>query len=172
MLRKVAKLPLSHIIHLALWYCDGGVSIYREGIYYNLLWHKSLTQWIQSPIRACVLFWQSAILGCMESIICFTVDNSLVMVDRRCLRTSLFKAEKPDEIELMSMFTKALSWFMFVLGKQHLAIGKITYFHAFFLFTSRRLYQNKIFRVFFFTCDYYYDFERINFSLLIYVSNC
>lgn len=43
---------------------------------------------------------------------------------------------KPDKIELMSMFTKALSWFMLFLAKQHLAIGKITYFHTdiFFLF--------------------------------------
>lgn len=100
MLRKIAKLPPppSHIINLAHWYCDGGVSTYIEGIYYNLFWHKSLTQWIQSPISACVLFWQSAIFGCMESIICFTVDNSLVMVDRRCLRTSLFKAANQTKL--------------------------------------------------------------------------
>lgn len=99
MLRKIAKLPPpSHIIHLAHWYCDGGVSTYIGGIYYNLFWHKSLTQWIQSPISACVLFWQSAIFGCMESIICFTVDNSLVMVDRRCLRTSLFKAANQTKL--------------------------------------------------------------------------
>lgn len=59
---------------------------------------------------------------------------------------------KPDKIELMSMFTKALSWFMLFLAKQHFAIGKITYFHTdifFFLFTSqRRLY------LFSFTCDF------------------
>lgn len=41
---------------------------------------------------------------------------------------------KPDKIELMSMFTKALSWFMLFLAKQHLAIGKITYFHTHIFF--------------------------------------
>lgn len=146
-------LPMSFILHFDIVIgVGGGVSIYIEGIYYNLFWHKSLTQWIQSPISACVLFWQSAIFGCMESIICFTVDNSLVMVDRRCLRTSLFKAAKPDEIELMSMFTKALSWFMLFLDKQHLAIGKITYF------------QTDIF----FYLHHHADYTKIKSSLLFF----
>lgn len=69
---------------------------------------------------------------------------------------------KPDKIELMSMFTKALSWFMLFLAKQHLAIGKITYFHTdiFFLFTSqRRLY------LFSFTCDFNVTFKE---SIFLY----
>lgn len=68
---------------------------------------------------------------------------------------------KPDKIELMSMFTKALSWFMLFLAKQHLAIGKITYFHThifFILFTSQRsLY------LFSFTCDFNVIFKESNF---------
>lgn len=71
---------------------------------------------------------------------------------------------KPDKIELMSMFTKALSWFMLFLAKQHLAIGKITYFHThiffFILFTSqRRLY------LFSFTCDFNVTFKE---SIFLY----
>lgn len=71
---------------------------------------------------------------------------------------------KPDKIELMSMFTKALSWFMLFMAKQHLAIGKITYFHTdiffFILFTSQhRLY------LFSFTCDFNVTFKE---SIFLY----
>lgn len=70
---------------------------------------------------------------------------------------------KPDKIELMSMFTKALSWFMLFLAKQHLAIGKITYFHTDIFFFY--LHHNADYIFFSFTCDFNVTFKE---SIFLY----
>lgn len=73
---------------------------------------------------------------------------------------------KPDKIELMSMFTKALSWFMLFLAKQHLAIGKITYFHTdifFYLHDHADYIYIKIKSFFPFPCDFYATLKELIF---------
>ena len=101
-----------------------GMGIWMVGC--HLFWHRSLTQWMQSPISVWVLFWQSAILGCMESIICFTDDNSRVMVDSRCLRTSLFKAEKQTTLINVHVFQGPLMIYVCLGEKIALALGELT----------------------------------------------